>query len=207
MPLISHFSPQPGAAIAIWHITEPVAELESAFPVVQTGMFAKDTRNLHWLSSRLALHALLGDDFQKLDKHENGKPLLTDDHRYVSLTHAGDYAAAAVSISPIGIDLEQVLPRLARVQHKFVGVTERPFLVKMISRSCALPGVPKKVCLRFLAMRRWISVSSNVYAGKLLMAHKLLLDLPEVPDRENIWVNIKAVCPDMWLTYAIAEII
>lgn len=45
-------------------------------------------------------------DISTLYKNKNGRPHLLDDRVFVSMSHSGAFVACAVSLSPVGIDVE-----------------------------------------------------------------------------------------------------
>lgn len=67
----------------------------------------------------MALH-LPGVELRHLP---SGAPCI--DGAFISITHARNVAAVAVSGRPVGIDLEYPRPQLERIAHKFLSVTER----------------------------------------------------------------------------------
>lgn len=74
----------------------------------------------HWLLRTLLAQALGGDprDYA-LAERENRPPAIPGSSLHTSLSHGGEYVAAAISVEPIGIDLEPRTPRpaLRRLQH------------------------------------------------------------------------------------------
>lgn len=57
------------------------------------------------LAARALLARLLSNEvLPVLHRDDRGRPLLQD--KYISLSHSGDFVAAAVSLSPVGIDIQ-----------------------------------------------------------------------------------------------------
>lgn len=56
----------------------------------------------------MLLCALTGKDKIEFLYTKNGKPYIKDNPFYFSLSHSGDFAAAAVSDCPVGIDIEAI---------------------------------------------------------------------------------------------------
>lgn len=50
---------------------------------------------------------------------KNGKPYVTDNIFYFSLSHSGDYAVCAISDTPVGVDIELDRPLPEDVQKRF----------------------------------------------------------------------------------------
>jgi phosphopantetheinyl transferase len=90
--------------------TIAAAQYESAFARMSAQRQEKCRRlaskqaRLLCVAADMAARELVGD----WDKNEKGKPICKNG--YLSLAHSGDYAVAAWSDRPIGIDLEQQRP-------------------------------------------------------------------------------------------------
>ena len=92
------------AAAAEWQVA-----LDSRFEG-----FKSFKRQIEWFSGRAAFSVLsrrtLGS-LHTLGVSDGGAPFIQDSPLQVSITHAGDYAAAAISLDPswrIGIDMERI---------------------------------------------------------------------------------------------------
>lgn len=83
----------------------------------------------HWLLRTLLAQAHGGDprDHALLER-ENQPPAVAGSAWHTSLSHGGDWIAAALSPAPIGIDLEPRTPRpaLRRLQHLLLNPDEAP---------------------------------------------------------------------------------
>lgn len=81
----------------------------------------------HWLLRQLLADHLRANPREvTLIERENLPPAVADSPLQVSLSHAGDWVAAAYSAAPIGIDLEPRTPRpaLDRLQHLLLNPDE-----------------------------------------------------------------------------------
>lgn len=93
-----------------------------------------DGRNESALASGLAARALLRELLSEqpetaageLFYSENGKPL--HPYAFVSLSHSGKYAAAAVSDSPVGVDIEDFREITPRKSYKLFCEEENRFV-------------------------------------------------------------------------------
>ena len=102
-----------GADIYIWHITESCKELatlaidgEMLYAESQS-IFKSTSRQREWLATRALLcHTPYKE--QKILYRSNGQPYLTDNYRYISISHTREYVAIAISEEPIGIDIEMI---------------------------------------------------------------------------------------------------
>jgi phosphopantetheinyl transferase len=126
MPFFREIMPAAGIRAGTWHISETEQEL-----LVLAGLSAADQdlvatfrniqRKKHWLACRALLKHMLGDGFRGISYDPNGKPHLAPGHLQISISHAGEYAAAVCSEgSPVGIDIEQLKDRVEKVKERFM---------------------------------------------------------------------------------------
>lgn len=130
MPFFREINPLPGICAGIWHITETAEELQSLVHLTGAELthlrsFRNDTRKKHWLACRALLWQLLAPYPATISYDEHNKPFLLSGSHHISLSHAGEYAAAVYSkISPVGIDIEQLKDRVERVKDRFMQASE-----------------------------------------------------------------------------------
>ena len=63
----------------------------------------------------------------RIEKKENGEPYLTDAPYHISFSHKDEFAVAALSDSPVGVDIENVLiPRNVKRLSRLFHVSEEP---------------------------------------------------------------------------------
>lgn len=88
--------------------------------------FRTDLRRVHWLAYRHILKNLVGkgsDIRVRYDKHNKPFIDLSEDH--ISVSHSGRYAAVIISHNhAVGIDIEQISPRLHRIADRFLSPEE-----------------------------------------------------------------------------------
>lgn len=111
--------------MAVWKITESVSELKEMLWMFPHEEFKFESRNLHWLASRVVLQELLKDKIlheeHRLLKMPNGKPYITGLDCEVSLSHSGEYAAVMISRSGrVGVDIEEINERIKKIARKFI---------------------------------------------------------------------------------------
>jgi len=68
------------------------------------------------LSSRYLLKKL----GLEIEKNAAAKPFLGDNSQQIALSHTHLYSVVALHHSPVGVDVEEISPRFARIKHKFV---------------------------------------------------------------------------------------
>lgn len=130
MPVSTLYEPFPGIRAGTWHITEPAdVLLDAARPegedLLLYNTFTHEGRKRHWLACRALLRVMVSPRSPAVRYDDNGKPFLAGGGLHISLSHAGEYAAVAVSeIHPAGIDIEQMRPRVERVAERFLSPEE-----------------------------------------------------------------------------------
>ena len=87
--------------------------------------FTSDRRKLEWLSVRVLLYSMLQED-KEIGYSSEGKPHLTDNSSFISISHTKGYVAVILSsVAPVGIDIEQYGQRVKRVYDRFIRSDER----------------------------------------------------------------------------------
>jgi 4'-phosphopantetheinyl transferase len=114
----------------LWQISESSQELEekiclNSHETELLSGFRNETRRQHWLSYRILIRTLLGDNDVNVLYFDSGKPYITKPSGHISVTHSGAYSAVIYSNeSPVGIDIEKIQQRIERVSHKFLSDEE-----------------------------------------------------------------------------------
>ena len=117
---------------AIWKITETTAELRAMIDLRQDeeelfNSFVAESRKKQWLAYRILVRRLLQpEDFAVL-YNDHGKPYLDGCTYHISVTHTDDIAAVILSRNrQVGIDSEEIKPRVEKVKDKFLTVYAFP---------------------------------------------------------------------------------
>jgi phosphopantetheine--protein transferase-like protein len=118
------------AHLAIWSIQEPASFFETdvqlAVPI------ANEERRIQHLAVRLLFKLMMpAADLNQLVMADNGKPYLIGLPFHFSFSHCKGYAACAVDDKPIGIDIEIIHPRIAKVAHKFLNDSEKAMIADL----------------------------------------------------------------------------
>ena len=89
--------------------------------------FASERRKIEWLSVRVLLYFMLKEDKQ-IGYSSEGKPFLTDDSFFISISHTKGYVAVVLGLPgrEVGVDIEQYGERVRKVAHKFMREDEQP---------------------------------------------------------------------------------
>lgn len=125
MPLIYHDTITPDGELGLWRITEPEDELAPALdlsPEEEEQLARmKGHRRIEWLAVRRLVHDMSGR-FERMHfvKDKHGKPHLQHHDWHMSISHSRTICAAIVSPLPVGIDIQQIVPKIERIAHKFM---------------------------------------------------------------------------------------
>lgn len=118
-----------GAKIALWNITETEDELLETlelnpFIIEEISLFSSGKRRLEYLASRCALNHLAGAP-KFISYLPSRRPYIADKSSQLSITHTGHYAAVITHTDrEVGIDIERISDKVARVRGKFLSETE-----------------------------------------------------------------------------------
>jgi phosphopantetheinyl transferase len=131
--LIEKLEFENGLTIALWEMTESVDELLERleldpFIMEKVFSFSSEKRRLEYLAVRVMLNEVCGSK-KTIAYLPSGMPYLSDNSAQISITHTGKYAAIILHpISPVGIDIERITDKVARVRTKFLSEEELSFI-------------------------------------------------------------------------------
>ncbi len=132
MPLIKieHLA---NAVLGVWEATENEAFFLNEIPAgYMTGYEPQrfsEQRRKEFLASRWLLRQLLKDDTVSFESDENGKLKDMNGNYQFSISHSGNRVAAIASKThQVGIDVEEIHPRILKVMHKFLNEQEKKSL-------------------------------------------------------------------------------
>lgn len=114
----------------VWKSSESVEELltllpHSAFDKEKLDAFTSSNRKLEWLSVRVLLYQLLGEEKQ-IEYESDGKPHLADRSQYISISHTRGYVAVILStVAEVGIDIEHYGQRIHKIVSRFMRDDEK----------------------------------------------------------------------------------
>jgi len=114
----------------VWHITETEDELAAGFIAgdqnnhTPPAEIRHPRRRLQWLACRRMAELLTGQP-TLITTNPDGKPTFANGKGWLSLSHTGSFAAAAVCGNrPVGIDIEMIRPRILKVLPQFLQPNE-----------------------------------------------------------------------------------
>jgi phosphopantetheinyl transferase len=187
MPLHTHRDLEEHARLVIWEIEEEpgwfLSELDlDDEEVEQYNGFMTDQRRVHWLAYRHILKNIVGRGSQIRIRYDHcSKPFIDLSEDHISVTHSGKYAAVIMSRqSRVGIDIEQVHPRLHKVAGKFLspeegGAEAQASTENLCLHWCAKEALYKLYGQRQLDFREHIKVLQppekleGTFSGKILL--------------------------------------
>ncbi|MDP1622897.1 MAG: 4'-phosphopantetheinyl transferase superfamily protein [Bacteroidales bacterium] len=171
MPFLREINPAKGIRAGIWHITETTGELLADIQLSDSetniyNTFRNELRKRQWLAYRAILKHFLAPLTTFLSYDHNGKPSLDSGSHHISVSHAGEFAAAVCSETvPVGIDIEKIKDRVNRVKERFLQHIE-------------METIPAEECLEQL----------YVYWGGKEALYKLN-GKPDVDFRNDIYIH------------------
>lgn len=90
----------------------------------QIGKMRAERRIVEWLNTRVLLFEMLGEE-KIIRNHPSGRPFLKDKSYRISISHTHGYVAILLSNKYyVGIDIETISNRVARVVDKFISPEE-----------------------------------------------------------------------------------
>ncbi len=110
--------------LGVWKIEETESFFLDRVPL--TREITHPHKRLQHLAGRYLLPFLFPDfPNAAIEIADTRKPFLPDEQYHFSISHCGSYAAAIVSSnSRVGIDIENITPRVERIKHKFLHADE-----------------------------------------------------------------------------------
>ena len=122
------------AKIGVWRLTESLAELEDLYVIKDSEIdvykgFRNDRRRKEWLTVRILLGKMTGDDCE-ICYRDSGKPYLKDFRYNISITHTLGYVGVRLGECPVAIDMEYYSGRVLRLIDRFVSEEEMKYIDK-----------------------------------------------------------------------------
>ncbi|MCB0570291.1 MAG: 4'-phosphopantetheinyl transferase superfamily protein [Phaeodactylibacter sp.] len=125
MPIILHEHIQPEGELGIWRIEETEAWFRDGLALsdAEQEQLAqiRGRRRVEWLAARQLVHDMSGRGLRAVFyKDEFGKPHLEGSAYQISISHSGGLAAAIAAPFPVGVDIQNIVPRISHLAHKFM---------------------------------------------------------------------------------------
>lgn len=134
MPFIYQHQINQNSQLGVWHIAEEESFFLQKVPLQRH--ITHPHKRLQHLAGRYLLTELVPDfPLDLIQIADTRKPFLANEAWHFSLSHCGDYAAAIISPTQrVGVDVELVSEKVARVQGKFLGQEEVLMLHSLMGR-------------------------------------------------------------------------
>ena len=128
MPLFYQQDINETTRLGVWKIEEEEDFFLRSVPLQRS--ITHPHKRLQHLAGRYLLRFLFPDfPNEEIEIADTRKPFLPDEQYHFSISHCGDYAAALVSSTArVGIDIENVTPRVERIKYKFLHTDELAFV-------------------------------------------------------------------------------
>lgn len=129
MPLIIDREIGDNTRLAVWDAQEGNAYFKRSMKMTSAEkkayLLMKPHRQREWMTSRFLLHFISGDkDRTPILKTEFGKPYRKSKDRNISISHSKDKVAVIISDETVGIDIQNEVAKISRIQHKFISEDE-----------------------------------------------------------------------------------
>jgi len=127
MPLIFKKQISQNVSIAVWKITETEGYFFNSLHLLpedeaQIKKIKLQKVRLQKLACRATLAELFGSNEIGITYAKTGQPQLKD--HYISFSHTRDTVAVALAKSPVGIDIEELSPRILPLYSRFMSKKE-----------------------------------------------------------------------------------
>ena len=140
MPQIFYQQINATTQLVVWHIVEPESYFETAAKSIRP--IAHPHKRLQHVCGRYLLqHLVPFFPLEQIVLEHNNKPFLPSHPYHFSISHCDDYVAAIVSThKQVGVDVETISPKVAKIRHKFLTETEESILT---NSKVPLTGIEK----------------------------------------------------------------
>ena len=120
MPLFYQQDINETTRLGVWKIEEEEDFFLQSVPLQRN--ITHPHKRLQHLAGRYLLRFLFPDfPNEEIAIADTRKPFLPDEQYHFSISHCGNYAAALVSSTArVGIDIENITPRVEKIKHKFL---------------------------------------------------------------------------------------
>lgn len=129
MPLLMQHT-ETSCRWGIWKMDESLDDLLETLPLREVycqsmQRFSAEHRRMEWLSVRVLLYTLLGEE-KEIAYLSSGKPYLADQSASLSISHTRGYVSVIIGEAgkEVGIDIEQYGERVHKVAHKYMRADE-----------------------------------------------------------------------------------
>ncbi len=169
----------PYAAVGIWEIKESFEDYYSKVNLSEReknifSYLRTEERKQQWLSYRMILPYLIKPkELSTIEYDQYGKPFLNNGVKHISVSHSGKFSALIASNKySVGIDIEQIKPKIINIADKFITENEKNNLSKQheieslsLIWSCK-EAIYKVHGKRNIAFKKHIKISPFTFEGE-----------------------------------------
>jgi len=176
MPLSYKIDSDKDIELAVWSTVEPADYFQNKLIIHPSEKSIieelSSRKKLEWYSSRYLLHIMSGRTVRgEFTKDVHGKPHLENSRYHISISHSGDLVAVMASETLVGVDIQFFVPKIHRIQHKFVNegelnnISENQYLEALHIIWGAKESLYKAYGKKALSFRKHITVSDLELTG------------------------------------------
>ena len=130
MPLLLDKNIGNDARLAVWDAQEGNAYFKRSLKMTSQEKEAytnmRPHRQREWMTSRFLLDYISDDKTRcPILKTKHGKPYRENCNKHISISHSKDKVAVILANKPVGIDIQNEVEKITRIQHKFISDSER----------------------------------------------------------------------------------
>lgn len=136
MPIFFQHQINEFTRLGVWKIEETEGFFKGNVP--QHRDVTHPHKRLQHLAGRFLLQYLFPDfPYELIEIADTRKPFLPNEQYHFSISHCGDYAAAIVSSKErVGVDIEEPVEKILRIQDKFLsGKEKQEFGIRSLARA------------------------------------------------------------------------
>ncbi len=212
MPLANTLHISPTATVAVWHLTETAETLASGlqrperYAAKVAGLKPESRRLREILAARRLLQAVDGQEWT-VAYDADGRPYDADGRAALSISHTEGYVAVLVDMGAaqsarVGIDIERLGHRVARVAERFLKPEELSLLQAAETDFAPTPGTdPTTLHLAWSAKETAYKVLGTSYYD---LQHKVTLTALH-PESQTIELRAEGVARPLRTAYRVTK--
>ncbi len=156
-------------SLGLWELSEDEEQLLNKFSaiaprqeILKAKRFKYQARKREWIATRLLMYELL-NQVVSIDYDENGKPIINNGERCISISHTKGIVAVIVTKNMAGIDVEMQSDRVLRIENKFISGLEKDQITAKNKAECLLTYWSGKETLYKIHGGKGLDFKKNLY--------------------------------------------
>ncbi|HTI92957.1 MAG TPA: 4'-phosphopantetheinyl transferase superfamily protein [Puia sp.] len=198
MPLFYQHNINQDTKLGIWFIEEPESFFLEKVPLKKD--VSHPFKRRQHLAGRYLLSYLFPEfPIDEIRIADTRQPFLASQKYHFSISHCGNYAAAIVSTnSRVGVDIEQISPRIERVAHKFLDDEEMHFFNEDYALFLEQWGLRGRVFQEFLTLIWSAKEAIFKWYGRGELDFKKHMKLEGSINLDGDWIKLPFVFSKSW---------